>query len=41
MGYPAWWWIIPPGLCIALTVASLVLIGQAMEEIINPRLRRR
>lgn len=41
MGYPAWWWIVPPGLCVALTVASLVLIGQAMEEIINPRLRRR
>ena len=41
MGYPAWWWIITPGLCIALTVSSLVLIGQAMEEIINPRLRRR
>jgi len=40
-GYPAWWWIVPPGLLIALTVASLVLIGQTMEEIINPRLRRR
>jgi len=40
-GYPAWWWIIPPGLMIALTVTSLVLIGQTMEEIINPRLRRR
>jgi peptide/nickel transport system permease protein len=40
-GYPAWWWIIPPGLLIALTIASLVLIGQTMEEIINPRLRRR
>ena len=41
MGYPAWWWIMPPGLCVALTVTSLVLIGQTMEEIINPRLRRR
>ncbi len=40
-GYPAWWWIIPPGLLIALTVASLVLMGQTMEEIINPRLRMR
>jgi len=40
-GYPAWWWIIPPGLLIALTIASLVLIGQTLEEIINPRLRRR
>jgi len=41
MGYPAWWWIIPPGLCVAFTITSLVLIGQTMEEIINPRLRRR
>ena len=40
-GYPAFWWIIPPGVCIALTVASLTLIGQTMEEIVNPRLRRR
>ena len=41
MGYPAFWWIIPPGVCIALTIASLTLIGQTVEEIINPRLRRR
>ncbi|MCS7365902.1 MAG: ABC transporter permease [archaeon GB-1867-035] len=41
MGYPAWWWIIPPGLCIALVVLGLMLIGQALEEVINPRLRRR
>jgi len=41
MGNPAWWWIIPPGICIAFTIASLVLIGQSLEEIINPRLRRR
>ena len=39
-GLPAWWWIIPPGLCIAFTILSLVLIGQAIEEIVNPRLRR-
>ena len=41
MGNPAWWWILPPGICIAFTIASLVLIGQSLEEIINPRLRRR
>lgn len=41
MGNPALWWILPPGLCIAFTVASFVLIGQTLEEIINPRLRRR
>jgi ABC-type dipeptide/oligopeptide/nickel transport system permease subunit len=41
MGYPEFWRIILPGICIALTVASLTLIDQMVEEIINPRLRRR
>ncbi len=40
-GKPCWWWIIPPGLCIALFVSGLMLMGQAIEEIVNPRLRRR
>jgi peptide/nickel transport system permease protein len=40
-GYPMWNWIIPPGLCIALVVLGLMLMGQAVEEIVNPRLRRR
>ncbi len=40
-GNPMWNWIIPPGLCIALVVLGLMLVGQAVEEIVNPRLRRR
>jgi peptide/nickel transport system permease protein len=40
-GYPMWNWIIPPGLCIATVVLGLMLFGQAIEEIVNPRLRRR
>ena len=37
----AWWWIIPPGLSIALVVVACFLIGRAYEEIVNPRLRGR
>jgi peptide/nickel transport system permease protein len=37
----AWWWIIPPGICIALVVVSFFLVGRAYEEFVNPRLRRR
>lgn len=36
----AWWWAIPPGLCITLIVLSVFFISRAYEEVINPRLRR-
>jgi peptide/nickel transport system permease protein len=35
----AWWWILPPGISIALFVVSVFLLGRSYEEIINPRLR--
>ena len=35
-----WWWFLPPGLMIALTVLSVVLIGRGLEAYFNPRLRR-
>jgi peptide/nickel transport system permease protein len=38
--YGAWWWIIPPGICIALLSLAFVLIGHSLDEIFNPRLRR-
>ena len=37
----AWWFIIPPGICVILVVLSFTLVGQALEEIFNPRLRER
>ena len=37
----AWWYIIPPGVCVVLVVLSFTLIGQALEEAFNPRLRGR
>jgi len=38
---PPWWWVLPPGFGIALVSLSFVLIGYALDEIFNPRLRRR
>lgn len=36
-----WWWVLPPGFSIALISLSFVLIGYALDEIFNPKLRRR
>jgi peptide/nickel transport system permease protein len=35
-----WWWILPPGIMIAVTGLAFVFIGQAMDVIVNPRLKR-
>lgn len=35
----AWWWVIAPGLCIALVGAGLAFINFGIDEITNPRLR--
>jgi len=35
----AWWWFVPPGLCIALVGMALSLINFSIDELVNPRLR--
>lgn len=36
----AWlWWVLPPGILITFLVISFAYIGNALEEIVNPRLR--
>jgi peptide/nickel transport system permease protein len=35
----AWWAIIPPGLCVMFVVLSCTIIGQSLEDALNPRLR--
>jgi peptide/nickel transport system permease protein len=35
----AWWYYVPPGLGIMLVVLAFTLVGQALEEILDPRLR--
>jgi ABC-type dipeptide/oligopeptide/nickel transport system permease subunit len=36
-----WYWVIPPGISICLLSLSFVLIGYALDEIFNPKLRER
>jgi len=40
-GIDKWWWILPPGLCIAAVSLSFVFLGYALDEILNPKLRQR
>jgi peptide/nickel transport system permease protein len=35
-----WWWIIPPGVMIALTGLAFALIGNALDAIVNPQAKR-
>jgi peptide/nickel transport system permease protein len=35
----AWWWYVPPGLCIGLFGMSLGLLNFAIDESLNPKLR--
>jgi peptide/nickel transport system permease protein len=35
----AWWWFVPPGLCIALVGTGLAFINFGIDDVINPRLR--
>jgi len=35
----AWWYFVPPGLGIMLVVLAFTLVGQALEEVLDPRLR--
>ncbi|HEU0024977.1 MAG TPA: ABC transporter permease [Thermoleophilaceae bacterium] len=35
----AWWYFVPPGLGIMLVVLAFTLCGQALEEVLDPRLR--
>jgi peptide/nickel transport system permease protein len=35
-----WWWIVPPGAMVAITGLAFVFIGNALDTIINPKLKR-
>jgi peptide/nickel transport system permease protein len=39
LGARAWWVLLPPGLAIVWVSMALVLIGNSLEGILNPRLR--
>ena len=35
-----WWWIVPPGVMIAITGLAFVFLGNALDAIVNPKLKR-
>ena len=37
----AWWWLMAPSLSIVLVVLGFTMVGFAMDEIVNPRIRER
>ncbi len=36
-----WWWVVPPGLTIALMGMTFAFIGFSMDKILNPKLKTR
>jgi peptide/nickel transport system permease protein len=37
----AWWYIFAPGACIVILIMAFYLIGDALDEVLNPKLRKR
>ena len=37
----AWWWLLPPGLCVVAVVLAFTLVGRALEVVVDPRMRDR
>lgn len=38
--FQAPYWLLPPGLCISLLTLAFYLLGRAMDEVLDPRLRK-
>ena len=35
----AWWYLLPPGVCIVLVVFAFTLVGNALDALLNPKLQ--
>jgi peptide/nickel transport system permease protein len=40
-GLGAWWYFAPPAACVVLVVLSFTLVGNALDDILNPKSRTR
>ena len=36
-GLGAWWYIAPPATCVVLVVLAFTLVGNALDDILNPK----
>ncbi|MCL5874060.1 MAG: ABC transporter permease [Candidatus Thermoplasmatota archaeon] len=37
----AWWWVLPPTIALTLFVTAFIFVSRGIDEVVNPRLRRR
>jgi peptide/nickel transport system permease protein len=37
ISYGAWWYLLPPGLCVVIVVLAFTLVGRALENVLDPR----
>jgi peptide/nickel transport system permease protein len=40
-GTDYWWLLLPPGAAVTFLAAAFFLVGRALDEVVNPRLRKR
>ena len=40
-GLGAWWYIVPPAACVVLVVLGFTLVGNALDDVLNPKIRNR
>ena len=40
-GLGAWWYIAPPAVCVVLVVLAFTLVGNALDDVLNPKLSGR
>jgi len=36
----AHWYLLPPGICVVVAVMAFTFVGQALDEVLNPRVKR-
>ena len=36
-GLGAWWYILPPAACVVLVVLAFTLVGNALDDVLNPK----
>jgi peptide/nickel transport system permease protein len=36
--HSAWWAVVPPGLCVTIVILACTMVGQSIEDALNPRL---
>jgi peptide/nickel transport system permease protein len=36
-GLGAWWYIVPPATCVVLVILAFTLVGNALDDVMNPK----